>query len=99
MDVYFASKGKKPYVKELYNLDFQKGVIEFNGYYYEDEENLPQKVTMFFQNNKYEIEIYKMEILENTSVYFDDEEFGKICLFPTYKMQLFFTSLNQVSQH
>lgn len=99
MQVQFESDGRKPYVIELYNLDVNEGVIDFNGYYYEDEEDLPKKVTMFYKNdtttnNKYEIQIYKMDVYENTSKYFDDEDFGPICLYPTYKMKLYFTVLN-----
>lgn len=54
-----ASNGLLPYIRECidFSRDDLNGSITFNGYYYEDDSKLPQKMLMFY--SKYESEPYE----------------------------------------
>lgn len=58
-----TSNGLVPYIRECINFvnDGLNGSITFDGYYYEDDSNLPQQMLMFY--SKYEAEPYDQKDL------------------------------------
>lgn len=67
MECYFVALdgGKQPYVRRYISHDISGGYLEYDGYFYEDEEELPKMYMMDL--NQYEDKPYKVE--NGTSYY------------------------------
>lgn len=101
--VKIKGKGRAPYVKELlsYHIAEFEGIVEFNGYFYVDDEDLPIQTDLYISvsdkssPNKFNVvnhktvEIYMREKLEDTSVTDSDG----VCLFPTCNQKVYFRVL------
>jgi hypothetical protein len=92
----------RPIVHKLLELLFieKNGTILFEGICNVKESELPYKIGLtilkhtkedLIRRDRYLIEISKIELIEDTSKYWYDEEMGgDICLFPTGKYKLHF---------
>jgi hypothetical protein len=105
--VEIDGQGRVPYVKELlsYNIGEFEGIVEFNGYFYVDDEDLPIQAELYISkfdkpdgtNCMYnvvlfhKIEIHLKKIIEDTSKVDSDG----ICLFPTCKQKVYFRVLHE----
>ncbi len=86
-------QGRAPYVKDLisYDIGDHFGTLEFDGYFYVDDEDLPihANLCVSVQGNviTYKtVEIYMRDKFEDTSRRDDDG----VCLFPTCRMKVYF---------
>jgi hypothetical protein len=101
---FFTKKMSKPYIPNCitYDLSGSEGCIHFDGYYYIQDSEFPQRFYMEVyhdlsgnQSSKcYYVEFYKRQEVKDTSSYDDDlEEGGRICYFPTMEQKLYFRVL------
>jgi hypothetical protein len=109
---YAPTDVRRPYVQELLGLSINpitmEGVIHFNGYYYVEDIDLPQKLRMTYRHTagpdrevvEYlyaDVEVERREKGEPTDSYStiddgDGEEMN-ICFFPTAIQRLYFRVL------
>lgn len=105
--VEIEGQGRVPFVKKLlsYNIGKFEGVLEYDGYFYVDDDELPIRANLytftlqepspsFSRNaqiiNHKKVEIYMREKFEDTSRCDDDG----VCLFPTCKEKVYFRVLS-----
>lgn len=97
--VKIKGQGRVPYVKKLlsYHIGEFEGVLEYDGYFYVDDEDLPTRAELYISvpgpDNVVTVktvEIYMREKFEDTSRYDDDG----VCLFPTCKEKITFRVLS-----
>jgi hypothetical protein len=102
--VKIKGQGRVPYVKKLisYNIGEFEGVVEYDGYFYVDDEDLPIRAEIYISVqdasspskfnvvNVKTVEIYMREKMEDTSRCDDDG----VCLFPTCKEKVYFRVLS-----
>lgn len=97
------SAHKDPYVDEVYSYDIKEGFIEFNGYFRVKDNEFPLIYQLCLSQEDtswntlscecYLVEIYKREIIEDTSIITEIDEDGEpmhICFCPTERMRLWF---------
>ena len=90
---------KIPFSLKVFDINIDKGFLEFDGYYYTDKKSLPEKMYMSIRDDndnciKYLIVLYKKKELKETSKSFYDEDEGhNICLTPTYRIKIWFKTI------
>jgi len=99
-----------PYIKELieYENDGTKGYILFDGAYYvistidisdkKDFKSIPCDENLILIYKKeciYEIQIYKVDIIEDTSVISKEEDVF-VCFFPTHIQKIYFNIISRL---
>ena len=111
---------RSPYVRKVLQYDISSGFIEYDGYFYIEESDLPltyilhlgerEKSPYKIEDDRYyynyvfehllQIEIYRRESFEDTSVISDDiDEEGepmRICFFPTNRERIWFRILKNM---
>ena len=108
---FISDKGfanKDPYVRELFSYNITEGFIEFDGFFRATDEEFPLTYQLYLSQEdaswkiisceNYLIEIYKREIIEDTSVISEIDEDGEpmhICFCPTERMKLWFLVINK----
>jgi hypothetical protein len=109
---YAPAEVRTPYIQELLGISINpitlEGVIHFNGYYYIEDIDLPQKLRMTYrhttgQNREVveylyaDVEVYRREKGKATDSYStiedDDGEEMNVCFFPTAIQRLYFRVL------
>ncbi len=97
----YYGRVRTPHIRNLFK--FTQSTIVFDGYFYLEpelfSEETPVKRIIGVYDQYYYIAITKRESLENTSKYFDDEEHGRICLFPTEIIRLTYRLLERIPSH
>jgi hypothetical protein len=107
-DPYFSfsslNSGHYPYINKLLAHDFDAGFIEFDGYFYTNQDELPVECLMEHSNGvygAYKIEVTRVEKLEETSVYSeiedDDGSLMRVCFFQTFRIKLWFRILEKIT--
>lgn len=99
MEIYFSAKGitmrlRCPFAERVFELDVEKGMLDFKGHFYAQDDELPFLADMSVRHGaQYSIEIYRREILENTSEYSDEVDGMRVCFFPSNRMRIWFNIL------
>jgi hypothetical protein len=90
-------KGPHPYIQQIFSHDFDAGLVEFDGYFYAKDEDLPVECLMEYSNETYRaflVDVIRFEKLEETSTYseIEDEDGSmmRVCFFPTHHIKLWF---------
>jgi hypothetical protein len=97
MDITFHNSenphGTVPSCHKLLELDMEKKTMKFDGYYTIEDHDLPVKLFMFLAKDPV-VYIINIIAVRRTRVhedkFVDDDEFGRICLFPTWIIELDF---------
>lgn len=74
------------------------GKLVFDGYFYLEDDTLPVKRVLYYNNNLQYVEIFKKQNKENTSEYSDIEE-GRVCFFPTHIIELEYRVIKDVESN
>jgi hypothetical protein len=99
------SGGRFVYVKEIKDISLNdtEGYVIFDGYYYEDNTNLPQKMFSYILSRDDLYEIYEKEERKSTNVVstIEDEDGTEmnICFFPTNIIKLKFRVIKDYFKH
>jgi hypothetical protein len=95
--------GAYPYIQKLFAHAVDAGFIEFDGYFYAKQEDLPVECIMEYSTDVYSayiIEVTRFENLEETSVYSemedDDGHMMRVCFFPTHHIKLWYRIREQI---
>lgn len=84
---------QEPFAFTVYSYDLSGGFVEFDGYYYVEEAEFTKRYTLEISNEApLQIEIYKKEVYEDTSVFRPHEVDSSItiCLCKKARHKIFF---------
>ncbi len=109
--IWLPHDTRSPYISELIRHERvgNEGIMEFNGYFYIEDDSCPVERILCYDNGKafedsYHIEIYEKKTIRDTSYDGqegeggdeDDEFGGRICFFPTAIIHLKYRVLEKI---
>jgi hypothetical protein len=85
---WFPIGGRCPYSKKTFYHKDNK--LVFDGYFYLEDQTMPVKRIMCYNQNMFLVEIISKKTLDDTSVFgeYDKELGGSVCFFPTNVIEL-----------